>query len=468
MNHSIRQYRLEAEMTGTEAESIALQRQLSQLTASKIIPVLEQVFERCSSPDRHLYLDSLVIDAGTIDYDHLDQELPEKIAESLAKSLLDFESVHAGLKPDGAGITNYKSKRQSVEQALLFFLVSGRLPWSFKLLPDQRLEQRVLELWQDENSTEQQSGSYFIRELLAELKNESVRTRLLNQFSLTFCEALLTRLSERAKAVFDEVIDRLVLLDRPVDEKNAFIRYMIDRLLVMIASHQSLSVAALINKSRIQLTDQVHKPEDWQPWLHWLEERWPGKSEDIQSKLEPSAEVTLKQHADVADIAEGLYIDNAGLVLLHPFLPQLFEAVGIVSGEKISQPDFALSLLHYLATGQDKAPEYELVLPKLLCQLPLSAPVASLVVLPDYARQEADALLQAVIKHWGALRNTSIDSLRGTFLLRPGKLTAQADGDWRLQVEHQACDILLDSLPWGLVTVKLPWMRPLLWVEWAQ
>ncbi|MCD2449924.1 hypothetical protein GO003_005935 [Methylicorpusculum oleiharenae] len=464
MNHSIRQFRLEAEMTGTEAESIALQRQLSQLTASKIIPVLEQVFERCSSPDRHLSIDSLVIDACTIDYERLDHELPEKIAESLAKSLLDFESVHAGLKPDDAGITNYKSKRQSVEQALLFFLVSGRLPWSFKLLPDQRLEQRVLELWQDEDSAEQQPGSYFIRELLAALKNESVRIRLLNQFSLAFCEALLTRLSDRAKAVFDEVIDRLVLIERPVDEKNAFIRYMIDRLLVMIALDQRLSVAALINKSRILLTDQAHKPEVWQ---QWLEECWPGKSEDIQRKLEPSAEVSLKQDSTDADLVEGLYIDNAGLVLLHPFLPQLFEAVGIVSGEKISQLDFALSLLHYLATGQDKAPEYELVLPKLLCQLPLSAPIASLVVLPDYARQEADALLQAVIKHWGALRNTSIDSLRGTFLLRPGKLTAQADGDWRLQVEHQTCDILLDSLPWSIGMFKLPWMQKFLWVEWG-
>ncbi|MDO8937584.1 MAG: contractile injection system tape measure protein [Methylicorpusculum sp.] len=467
MNHSIRQYRLEAEMSGTEAESLTLQRLLSQLTASKIIPVLEQTFDRCSVPDAHLYLDSLVIDAGTIDYDRLAQELPEKIAESLAKSLLDWVSVHARLETDDASIANYKSKRQSVEQALLFFLVSGRLPWSFKLLPEQSLEQRVLEVWQDEDATGH-PGSYFIRELMAELKNENVRTRLLNQFSLAFCEVLLALLSDRAKAVFDEVIDSLVLLESPIDQKNAFVRQLLEGLLVMIASDQRLSVAALINKSRILLTDQAHKSEDWLPWQQWLEECWPGKSEDIQRKLEPSAEVTLNQHANDADIAEGLYIDNAGLVLLHPFLPQLFEALGIVRGEKIIRPDFALSLLHYLATGQDKAPEYELVLPKLLCQLPLSAPIASLVVLPDYARQEADALLRAVIKHWGALRNTSIDSLRGTFLLRPGKLTAQADGDWRLQVEHQTCDILLDSLPWGLATVKLPWMRPLLWVEWMQ
>lgn len=467
MNHSIRQYRLEAEMSGTEAESFTLQRLLSQLTTSKIIPVLEQTFDRCSVPDAHLYLDSLIIDAGTIDYDRLAQELPEKIAESLAKSLLDWVSVHARLETDDVSIANYKSKRQSVEQALLFFLVSGRLPWSFKLLPEQSLEQRVLEVWQDEDATGH-PGSYFIRELMAELKNENVRTRLLNQFSLAFCEVLLALLSDRAKAVFDEVIDRLVLLESPIDQKNAFVRQLLEGLLVMIASDQRLSVAALINKSRILLTDQAHKPEDWQPWQQWLEECWPEKIEGIQSPISSVTEVPLQQQAYDVDLAEGLFIDNAGLVLLHPFLPQLFEALGIVSDEKIIRPDFALSLLHYLATGQNPGLEYELVLPKVLCQLPLSAPVASLILLPDDARQEADALLQAVINHWTALRNSSFDSLRGTFLLRPGKLTAQADGDWRLQVEHQTCDILLDSLPWGLATVKLPWMRPLLWVEWGQ
>jgi len=76
-------------------------------------------------------------------------------------------------------------------------------------------------------------------------------------------------------------------------------------------------------------------------------------------------------------------------------------------------------------------------------------------------------LLQAVIGHWDALRNTTPDGLRGTFLTRPGKLSQRPDGDYLLQVESQSFDILLERLPWGIGVVKLPWMERMLWVEWA-
>ena len=81
--------------------------------------------------------------------------------------------------------------------------------------------------------------------------------------------------------------------------------------------------------------------------------------------------------------------------------------------------------------------------------------------------EEAAALLEAVIQHWEALRNTSADGLRGTFLVRPGKVTLREDGDWWLQVESKSYDILLDQLPWGIGMIKLPWMQRMLRVEWV-
>ena len=75
------------------------------------------------------------------------------------------------------------------------------------------------------------------------------------------------------------------------------------------------------------------------------------------------------------------------------------------------------------------------MLPKILCNLPLDAPVESDIELTHSETEEAEALLSAVIQHWDALRNTGIDGLRGTFLLRFGKLSLRDDGDWLLQVE---------------------------------
>jgi Contractile injection system tape measure protein len=154
------------------------------------------------------------------------------------------------------------------------------------------------------------------------------------------------------------------------------------------------------------------------------------------------------------------------MILLHPFLPRLFEGLGIAQDSRILQPEKALALLHYLTTGSTKTPEYELVLPKILCNIPLSIPIPSEIEITSAETDEATALLDAVIRHWEALRNTSQDGLRGTFLLRPGKLSLKNDGDWLLQVEPRTFDILLDQLPWGITMVKLPWMEKMIWVEW--
>ncbi|MDQ6867409.1 MAG: contractile injection system tape measure protein [Pseudomonadota bacterium] len=167
------------------------------------------------------------------------------------------------------------------------------------------------------------------------------------------------------------------------------------------------------------------------------------------------------------DLEDGVYIGCAGLVLLHPFLPRLFEALGIAAEDKLEQPERALRLLHFLATGQRIASEYELLLPKLLCNVPFEVVVESQIELTTAEEEEAVALLEAVIHHWDALGDTSVDGLRGTFLARPGKLSRRDNGDDLLPVETRSFDILLDRLPWGIGMIQLPWMKKILWVEWA-
>ena len=45
------------------------------------------------------------------------------------------------------------------------------------------------------------------------------------------------------------------------------------------------------------------------------------------------------------------------------------------------------------------------------------------------------------------------------------KLT-QDDEAWRLVVEPRPFDMLLDRIPWGYGTLKLPWMAQVLHVDW--
>lgn len=167
-------------------------------------------------------------------------------------------------------------------------------------------------------------------------------------------------------------------------------------------------------------------------------------------------------------LAPGLPVSNAGLVLLAPYLPRFFAAVGVdplTDGLAGAPPSQAPLLLHLLATGSADAAEGDLVIPKLLCGLPPDLPVHCHAGFPETTFAEAGRLLDAVIRHWGALKQTSAAGLQESFLRRRG-LLRPGEAAWQLQVESRAWDVLLGRVPWTFRTVRLPWMpRPLL-TEW--
>ena len=172
--------------------------------------------------------------------------------------------------------------------------------------------------------------------------------------------------------------------------------------------------------------------------------------------------------AEAAEEAFPLAVRSAGLVLLHPLLPRLFETVGLFCAGELPWAEMprAAALLHWLATGRDEVHELELGFIKVLLGL---RPEEPLLVdsgrLTAADREEGEALLQAAIQHWRALKGTTSAGLRASFLQRGG-LLREDDAGWRLQVEPAAFDLLLDHLPWGIGVVKLPWMTRPIFTEW--
>lgn len=169
------------------------------------------------------------------------------------------------------------------------------------------------------------------------------------------------------------------------------------------------------------------------------------------------------------DSQPGLRVYAGGLILLHPYLSRFLNACHIPhEGEFIAQHSLprAAALLHFLATGREEIHEFELDLVKLLLgHLPETpVPVApGLLSLED--RQEGEALLGAVIGHWQALRSTSIDGFRLSFLQRQGLLYDNGS-HWLLHIESEAFDVLLSQLPWSISLIKLPWMTKPIFIDW--
>ena len=128
---------------------------------------------------------------------------------------------------------------------------------------------------------------------------------------------------------------------------------------------------------------------------------------------------------DEVEVDEEIYLDNAGLVLVAPFLPRLFEKMGLVeSGEFVSADaaERAVHCLQFLVDEDLASPEYRLVLNKLLCGVRPGRPIVGAIEIDAAERAQLGDLLRAVCAHWKPLANTSIDGLRESFLQREGRL----------------------------------------------
>ena len=468
MNHLIRQQYLHIVLNGSESEGLALQSRLSGLCHDWLMPVLGRVLDGIVPADRHLYLDRLEIDAGTLPLDRLEQDLAAWVAKALEKSLRQ-QLAAAPLPPQaGRDKIQLRSSQQAVQEAFVCFLQTGQLPWSFRLPAGRTLEEAMRDSWQEAPPTGAPGAPE--RALRGVLASASARKRLTWQFSDDFRFALLLRLSPDARQAMGRMLEQLRPAGVPASTLELFTQGLWEQLLAGIASGGSLAESYLVGAAWRSLPVPAATGT---ALAALLERQWPGATQQQPAPQGPGAPVTDRVPAaaqpdsgEPPETKEGLYIDNAGLVLLHPFLPRFFEALGIAGDDRLLAPERALGLLHFLATGQVLAPEYELLLPKILCNIPLATPVPADTGLQEAEKEEAAALLEALIRHWEALRSTTPDGLRGTFLIRPGKLTLRDDGDWLLQVESKSYDILLDQLPWGISMIQLPWMARMLWVEW--
>lgn len=180
-------------------------------------------------------------------------------------------------------------------------------------------------------------------------------------------------------------------------------------------------------------------------------------------------EQTAMDSTELQPKADAIYIDNAGLVIIYPFIQSLFETIGLYKlGHHVKIDALAPVVLQYVLRGDQCIKESDLPLNKILAGLTPTTFVPCGMNLSAGCMQACDELLTLLIGHWSALNGMNIARLREAFLRRRGRLEKTELG-WRLCVESKGVDVLLSSLPWdmGINTVKLPWMEECLVVEWG-
>ncbi|MEO8862522.1 MAG: contractile injection system tape measure protein [Ginsengibacter sp.] len=417
-NHIIHTQNVQLQ-TGKFDDAFELQNRVSNLLKNGVMDKLESLFDEVAPNENILRFDKLELNLGNINKQNLETEFSQKLIEQLSRVLLEMKN------DDFETGSNQSSHQQSLLDSLIFFLIHGYMPWYHVVKPFAEWEKDLL-------------GSFSKNEwdaIIKELKNndDAIR-RLVMQFSSPFLETILFEIHAALnKQKIQSFLERF-------NNKFDVIKKNYSNLFWMKTIKSALDTASE-NDFTITLLKSIDKGDK-----------------------------SLEKNQESIDQPEGdFFIPNCGIVILHPFLLMFFRELGLVEENTFKSDEKkqrAVLLLHYLATGETEMPEFNLTLCKLLCGVDIEEPVPNFIELTELEINESANLLKAVTQHWVPLHNTSAEGLRSSFFSREGKITPTENG-WILKVEQKAIDILLDKLPWGIGTIKLPWMKKTLNVEWC-
>jgi len=476
MTHHIRRQVLDLELP-REPGAYALQQQFGQVFQEKVLPQLDKLFSELAPEGVVLRIPALEIDLGRLREQGWEEEFTERCVQQAKLQMQELLVRKDQELP--ATAAHWFSPANMALRILSDFLTSGQLPWYASDWTVRRLEEKLRIIIEEHPSMVAAEISPVL------LEKTKILQRLHWQFSppiadqlveavLALKEGWLSQARRQVERRINTTVSRKVWIQfqrvlpqalpsaaRKVDPSAELITRLLGKAHIPTAERSADYSRPVEEAKQEQKKDDSNRPDSTLPT-----DSMPSFSRQADA-AEPTGSsaatntITDREHWPAA---------VAGLVLLGVYLNPFFEELELTRDKAFcseAHQHRAVHLLYYLATGKMEAEEPVLLLPKLLCGMPLADPVPAQVDLFAAEIAECDNLLQAVVNNWSALKNTSPDGVRQGFLDRQGLLyPPEGRSQWELRVERQAQDLLLDRLPWGFAITKLPWMELPLQTEW--
>jgi len=478
-NNIIRQQYVQLDFNGSASSPFAIQQTSSAWCHERLLPAIGKALEKYAAYDEVIRINHINIDMDE-GSDPFNQLLADKIATSID------ELIRRKISESNKGSKEVLNNQTSVVESLFFFLQHGYLPWWSSIRSIHDFNEAWRELTQGSMEQHRQS----LGRLLMDNQISLRFVTSLHADAFTEIISLITGIPGQA---INKFLDRISLLATIVASTSSCENFIVEARQVYLNDliHGVSEVKAA--KQIITLLGKKYKVAAAEVEKYLVEYPFSLMDEvavfiDDKKSDDPLDEVLEVPDAPASDLlkeekkrtiqndetelqkykqkTEGIYIDNAGVVLLAPFLPAFFETVGLQVDGIIVNKDLAVAALQWLVSGDEQYAPFQLVLPKLLCGLQPEDVVVIFPALPEIIKKEGINLLEAVIKHWSVLGNTSVAGLRESFLTRDGKLSLKRD-EWCLQVEQKPFDMLLQNLPWNISMIRLSWMPQLLRTEWV-
>ncbi|MBV8255954.1 MAG: hypothetical protein JO154_25390 [Chitinophaga sp.] len=467
--------RLEFEIScNDEIQALNLRHNFAATIQELLEEALERVFSKYAGEDTIFYLDKLELDLGTMSTMGFQTSLQQVLEYKLE------EALRGKLQPVG-GTGNEETFMQhgTPLSMLRFFLLKGRLPW-YAGQSVQDLNQLAQQVWKTE-------ATAFANWLLSANIPAAVWQRIEWQFSeevqqlfvqqLPPLQAMTGRVTAHLHNKFIQLGNKYPisawqeLYDWLNSPSIPMLKPVLAHAMAIIAGNNDRGLMATMVQ---ELQQSGTLPVLTDPAITASTVLTDLVADDkfsfVFSGQNQTTDIMNPYLSNEENNTEKIPIDNAGVVLIAPFLQRFFTVLTLwdeknknwTSADAVFK---AVCLVHYLSTGETTAPEPQLVLEKALCGLRLEAPFPPAPTLTEADLKEADSLLTAVINYWTAIKNTSIEGLRNSFLMREGLLSRTEQG-WKLQVQRKTIDVLVDMIPWGFSTLSFPWSQDLMVIEW--
>jgi hypothetical protein len=420
---------------------------VQQFLYGNVLPQLESMLNGVSTADEFYRAKSLSLEFSFDSKAQFDEKFSSQLLESLGRIITtELPSKTKSEKEETGKKEQFEKKSVGEKQWQVFvhFLANGTLPWFMPAGGHCLDENEILDFISTASINWKLSFYELIRDHPAATK------RLLRQFSVHFIAAFISAYIEQDITVFEK------LYNGNGEAPTTPELQRVEKIFLFGMLEYLLTVEAPATLSFTTLKEIASR----------IIEREKEAEANNDKELSPEKDVA-EEEVSAEEKKEGIYVSQAGLILLHPFLQYFFDELGLLEKKQFKDAEArqtAVHLLHYLATGKEQPMEYEMLMEKYLCGSYIHESIERFIVLTDAMKQECEQLLQAVIGHWKALRSTSPDGLREGFLQRKGKLIV-AERD-QLVVEMQSFDVLLENLPWNYSIISLPWLNKELYVDW--
>ncbi len=478
--HMIKQQILEVKIANREDQE-AVTESLVKIYNESIGEIIDEICNELVPIDQQIRIDSLEIDLGRFAMRQLANDFPIAARKSLSEALI--KKIGSKQERIGRGST---TQVQSAKNALVHYLSTGLIPWYYhgdlaelktefsaekidQLLDYKKVFMRTASQKRSIHFFAEESLFYFILE-----NGPKDSKNILSQFKAL--RLVLDKLAKRNEVKL--VKEAKIHLEQLEIGKPAYEKLMVYLLANTLGSSApKISLANLLSpglmiEKVVELLEnrevkklQLLSPEEQNCIEDFILTRAKAPEKNITVKKTETELSTEKVNYG----EDGLVVNNAGLVLVWPYLEAFFTGLKLMKNQEFKDHNSqvkAVQLLHYLGFGSLQATnETEWLLNKLLSGLEAGEFVADGDVLTDSDKQEGEHLLTTLITNWPALKNTGADSLRQTFLQRNG-LLERNDKGWTLKVERKAVDVLLDRLSWPISVIKLPWNNYIINTIW--